>query len=260
MLLSELFGFLFIIVGCAMGINFFYSLYYPEYFLIPPIMAILCLLQTARSNAGYVMTKIVKPENPTTKQLGFIKKFSKWGWVKPPRSHGSSWSQKVVYDFDHHCYWVGNDIGLYNYRFFLQFLGWLCIASFIALCETFRLFKDCAVYRDGFSCKIVYRYTRNVVPLYFVSMFGFFLTINLLAEAATRFRRGCSEIDYKQGVIVPKEDNYHFRLFFRGGIPVLYQLFPCWNSANIYRRAIKLESSCIEYFKQNGIKVVYKYD
>lgn len=259
MILSELFGFLFIILGCAMGINFFYSLYYPDYFLIPPGMALLCLFQTFRSNPGYVTAKIDKPEVPTTQQLGFIKKFSKWGWIKPPRAHGSTSSGRVVHDFDHHCYWVGNDIGLYNYRFFLQFLFWLNISAAIALVETFRLFKDCAVYHDGFSCKIVYRYTRNVVPLYFVSMFALFLTFNLLADAAKRFRRGCSEIDYRQGIIVPKEKNYHFRLFFMGGIPVLYQLFPCWNSAAIYRRAVKLESSCAEYFKQNGIKVVYKY-
>ena len=259
MLVSELFGFLFIIVSCALGINFFYSLYYPDYFLIPPVMALLCLFQVHRSNPGYVTTKIEKPEEPTTQQLGFIKNFSRWGFIKPPRAHGSSYTRKVVFDFDHHCYWVGNDIGLYNYRFFLQFLCWLNIACFTALCETFRLFVYCGLYRDGFSCKIVYRYTRHVVPLYFVSMFGFFLTLNLLADAAKRFRRGCSEIDYRQGIIVPKEKNHHFRLFFMGGIPVLYQLFPCWNGANIYRRAVSLESSCTEYFKQNGIKVVYKY-
>jgi hypothetical protein len=260
MLLSELFGFLFIILGCSMGINFFYSFYYPEYFMVPPIMAVICMCQTVRADPGYIKVKIEKPERPTTMQLGFIKNFSKWGWIKPPRSHGSSWSKKVVFDFDHHCYWVGNDIGLYNYRFFLQFLGWLCLGSFIALCETFRFFVNCGAYRDTFSCKMIYQHTRHIVPLYFVSMFGFFLTLNLLGEAARRFRRGCSYIDYQQGVIVPKEKNYHFRLFFGSGIPVLYQLFPMWNSLNIYRRADSLEKNCIQYFKRNDIKVVYKYD
>lgn len=52
------------------------------------------------------------------------------GW-KPPRSHHCSVTRQCVLKMDHYCVWVGNTVGLLNYKAFVLFLFWAFLGCVI---------------------------------------------------------------------------------------------------------------------------------
>lgn len=62
---------------------------------------------------------------------------------KPPRSHFDSVTQRLVLNMDHFCPWVNNCVGYYNRKFFIQFVGYTCIAAIYAsVCLFFLIQND----------------------------------------------------------------------------------------------------------------------
>jgi len=56
------------------------------------------------------------------------------GQYKPPRAHYDVITRRIVLNFDHFCPWVVNSIGFLNRKFFILFLIYMTITSFIILC------------------------------------------------------------------------------------------------------------------------------
>lgn len=50
---------------------------------------------------------------------------------RPARAHHCMLCGKCVMRMDHHCPWIGNCVGLYNHKFFTQFLVYGSIVAFI---------------------------------------------------------------------------------------------------------------------------------
>lgn len=222
-------------------------------------MAFLCALATHTTCPGIVKAKIVKPEKPTPYQDDFILLFSGHGYVKPPHAHYSKVTQRMVLGYDHFCIWVGNDIGLMNFRYFIQFLFWTLISCMLSLSCMFPVVAGCFFQKIYFNCNILYKHGHKIYPLFLIACLFLVFTSGLLSGAIIAIQRGMSEIDVAQGHYINKgnaKDSY--KIYFGDSIPFLYHLFPWPNSKRIRKRRDRLELVCSKYFEDNGVKVVYK--
>ncbi|KAI1319019.1 Palmitoyltransferase [Mortierella claussenii] len=65
---------------------------------------------------------------------------------KPPRTHHCRSCKKCVLKMDHHCPWVYNCVGYFNYGHFVRFIIWTTIATF--LCALFLILRCWEAYEN----------------------------------------------------------------------------------------------------------------
>lgn len=71
-----------------------------------------------------------------------------WGYCsktkqpKPPRSHYDHVSKSLVLCLDHYCPWMFNSIGYFNYRYFVNFLGFVFTGMMYGMFISYRPFAN----------------------------------------------------------------------------------------------------------------------
>ena len=61
--------------------------------------------------------------------------------LKPPRARHCKFCDRCCLKLDHHCYWIGNCIGLYNTKFFFQYGFYVFLANMVVLPGYFSFLK-----------------------------------------------------------------------------------------------------------------------
>ena len=120
--------------------------------------------------------------------------------LRPINSHHCKVCHKCFIEHDHHCPWVNNCIGLFNKKPFILFL----LYSFIEVIYSFFLFFYYSLYKN---INQFYDYPELIILDVFAMIFGLLLAIvsvMLLNDQYDTIRSNCSQIDFKQGILLEK--------------------------------------------------------
>lgn len=73
---------------------------------------------------------------------------TEWGYCfrsnqpKPPRAHYDHVTSTLVLNMDHFCPWMFNTVGYFNYRYFINFLLFVCMSMLYGVCITYIPFQN----------------------------------------------------------------------------------------------------------------------
>lgn len=124
--------------------------------------------------------------------------------MKPDRTHHCSQCHRCVLKMDHHCDWVGNCIGFYNYKYFLNTLFFASLSTIIIVFTSRRVVTvalDVDTVPAGRAIFIVIAYVLACVLALVITLFFCFhlwLTTNQYTTIEYREKRSSSDLFKKR--------------------------------------------------------------
>ena len=122
------------------------------------------LVQTALSRQG-APTHSIRSNRLSNVRLQMSVEKKKFGGVricqwcykaKPDRCHHCSQCNRCILKMDHHCPWVANCIGFYNYKFFLSMLFHCACTSWLIVLTSYTVLSRTVTNPQSFNYKYAY--------------------------------------------------------------------------------------------------------
>ena len=82
------------------------------------------------------------------KRYGGIRLCGRCLGTKPDRAHHCRQCNRCILKMDHHCPWVGNCIGFYNHKFFLNMLLYASLTSLLVAVTAYPVFVAVLAHED----------------------------------------------------------------------------------------------------------------
>ena len=253
---ASYFGLIFITISYYMAWEYLWGVYWHEITYLPLVLGYCSMLRALFTSAGVIKSKLIPQEEVTGKQQEFIDTYTKHGFLKPSRAHYSNKTKRMILDFDHYCFWLGNDIGIFNYRYFIQFVAWTFYNCLFVFFDTFKMLCGCIYQKDYWSCNMVIHHKIIIIGLFFITFLIGMMAFALLRDIYTTFKTGWGIVDRlknKEQVVKNNLWNIYF------GKNILYWLLPLNNNATIKFRFRNHQLKCGEILENQDLKVDYKY-
>jgi len=117
-----------------------------------------------------------------TKRNGSRRYCNKCEAYKPDRCHHCSICDRCILKMDHHCPWINNCVGFYNHKFFVLFVFYGCLLSFVLAITILPFLINTDRGMDAFFLLL----TFLIAAMFFFALLGFFaMHANLVLKNGT---------------------------------------------------------------------------
>ena len=99
--------------------------------------------------------QVIQPVSFEQKKNGGVRMCQRCLRTKPDRTHHCSQCNQCILKMDHHCPWVANCIGFYNYKYFLNMLFFASVTSMLVVVTAYPVFIA-VLAQESMDAKLAY--------------------------------------------------------------------------------------------------------